>query len=124
MIQTMNPKVCKPLHAYIEMIASNICYWIIGYFMFDVNHTYSKHVNNVVILSCINISRVYFAKAITMTSTSFHIFHGLYGVVNVFVTRVENVSYNEPFFISWFFETIKHFSIHFDTLDVTSSSIS
>jgi len=67
---------------------------------------------------------VYLANAIILTSASFHIFHGVYGVVKVFVTRVENASCNEPFFIFRLFETIKHFSIHFDTLDVVTSSIS
>ncbi|CAK9207163.1 unnamed protein product [Sphagnum troendelagicum] len=42
----------------------------------------------------------------------------------VFVTGVENASCNEPFFISRLSQTIKHYSIHFDTLDVVTSSIS
>lgn len=42
----------------------------------------------------------------------------------VFVTGVENASCNEPFFISRLSNTIKHYSIHFDTLDVVTSSTS
>ncbi|KAH9540082.1 hypothetical protein CY35_15G090800 [Sphagnum magellanicum] len=42
----------------------------------------------------------------------------------VFVTGVENASCNEPFFISRLSNTIKYYSIHFDTLDVVTSSIS
>jgi hypothetical protein len=42
----------------------------------------------------------------------------------VFVTGVENASCNEPFFMSRLSKTIKHYSIHFDTLDVVTSSIS
>ncbi|KAH8940666.1 hypothetical protein BDL97_15G101100 [Sphagnum fallax] len=42
----------------------------------------------------------------------------------VFVTGVENASCNEPFFISRLSKTIKHYSIHFDTLDVVTSSSS
>ncbi len=49
--------------------------------------------------------------------------HGVYGVVKIFVTRVENSSCNQPFFILHLFETIKHYSIHFDTLDVAISNI-
>ncbi|CAM6063117.1 unnamed protein product [Sphagnum tenellum] len=40
----------------------------------------------------------------------------------VFVTGVENASCNEPFFISRLSKTIKHYSVHFDTLDVVTSS--
>jgi len=36
---------------------------------------------------------------------------------------VENSSCDEPFFISHFFETIKHYAVDFDTLDVTISNI-
>ncbi len=58
-----------------------------------------------------------------ITLISFHESHGVYGVVKVFVTWVEKSSCNEPFFISHLFETIKHYSIHFDTLDVAISNI-
>jgi hypothetical protein len=101
------------------MIASNIGYYIIGYFISNVIHTYSQHVNNVVILSCINIYMAYHANAIMITLILFHKSHGVDGVVKVFVTGVENASCNEPFFISRLSKTIKHYSIHFDTLDVT-----
>jgi hypothetical protein len=67
---------------------------------------------------------VYPANEIMITSTSFHKSHGVYGVVKVFVTGVENASCNEPFFISRLSNTIKYYSIHFDTLDVVTSSIS
>jgi hypothetical protein len=66
---------------------------------------------------------VYPANEIMITSTSFRKFHGVYGVVKVFVTGVENASCNEPFFISRLLKTIKYYSIHFDTLDVVTSSI-
>jgi hypothetical protein len=59
-----------------------------------------------------------------ITSTSFHKSHGVYGVVKVFVIGVENASCNEPFFIFHLSKTIKHYSIHFETLDVVNSSIS
>jgi hypothetical protein len=36
---------------------------------------------------------------------------------------MENASCNEPFFISHLSKTIKYYSIHFDTLDVITSSI-
>jgi hypothetical protein len=38
--------------------------------------------------------------------------------VKVFVTGVVNASCNEPFFLSRLHETIKHYSVQFDTLDV------
>jgi len=81
-------------------------------------------VNNVVILARINIYMAYPANAIMITLASFHKSHGVYGVVKVFVTGVENASCNEPFFISRLSKTIKHYSIHFDTLDVVTSSSS
>jgi hypothetical protein len=38
--------------------------------------------------------------------------------VKVFVTGVMNANCNEPFFMSRLHETIKHYSVQFDTLDV------
>jgi hypothetical protein len=67
---------------------------------------------------------VYPTNEIMITSTSFHKSHGVYGVVKVFVTGVENASCNERFFISRLSKTIKHYSIHFHTLDVVTSNIS
>ncbi len=57
-----------------------------------------------------------------ITLISFHESHGVYGVVKVFVTWVENSNCDEPFFISHFSETIKHYLVDFDTLDVTISN--